>query len=107
MNVRLTPAWRIAVSCLGLAGLSACGGSAPLFTSDGRSTSQVQCPAAGAWETCQQHAAGICGGSFDTIQQSLDGDTRTLLFACRAPVQSQAPVQPEPQPVQTEPVPTQ
>ncbi|WP_443111473.1 hypothetical protein [Burkholderia sp. FERM BP-3421] len=66
-----------------MSGLSACGGSAPLFTSDGRSTTLVQCPAGGPWETCTQNAQGICGGDFDTIQQSVDNGVRNLLFACK------------------------
>ncbi|WP_442857164.1 hypothetical protein [Burkholderia sp. TSV86] len=67
-----------------MAGLSGCGGSAPLFTSDGRSTTMVQCPAGGPWETCIQNARGMCGGDFDTIQQSVDNGVRNLLFACKA-----------------------
>jgi hypothetical protein len=88
-RVQLTPtrlggALRLlAVAAFGAA-LGGCGGSAPLFTGDGRATTQVQCPAAGPWDTCQQNARGICEGDFDVIQQSTSGDTRTLLFACRA-----------------------
>nr|WP_231748387.1 hypothetical protein [Burkholderia sp. ABCPW 14] len=67
-----------------IVGLSSCGGSAPLFTSDGRSTTMVQCPAGGPWDTCIQNARGICGGDFDTIRQSVDNGVRNLLFACKA-----------------------
>ncbi len=77
------PAARLALTIALLASLAGCGGGAPLFTQDGRATAQVQCSAAGPWDTCQQHATGICGGDFDTIQQSSDGSVRTLLFACR------------------------
>ena len=73
----------VAIAVLGAA-IGGCGGGAPLFTGDGRATTQVQCPAAGPWDTCQQNARGICQGDFDAIQQSTSGDTRTLLFACRA-----------------------
>ncbi|TKC88071.1 hypothetical protein FAZ69_16110 [Trinickia terrae] len=64
--------------------MGGCGGSAPLFTGDGRATTQVQCPAAGPWETCLQNARGICQGDFDVIKQSSDNGMRNLLFACRA-----------------------
>lgn len=66
-----------------IAGLSACGGSAPLFTPDGRTTTLVECPEGGPWDTCMQNARGICGGDFDTIQQSVDNGVRKLLFACK------------------------
>jgi hypothetical protein len=83
MNFQLARVGRAAL-LLSLSGLFACSSSAPLFTPDGRSTSQVQCPAAGTWDTCRQNAGGICGGDFDTIRQSIDNDTRTLVFACHA-----------------------
>jgi hypothetical protein len=73
----------LAAAALGAA-LGGCGGNAPLFTGDGRPTTQVQCPSAGPWDTCLQNARGICQGDFDVIQQSTGGDSRTLLFACRA-----------------------
>lgn len=66
------------------AALAGCGGSAPLFTGDGRPTTLVQCPAQGPWDTCMQNARGICQGDFDVIKQSVDAGTRNLLFACRA-----------------------
>ncbi|WP_374193441.1 hypothetical protein [Trinickia mobilis] len=66
------------------AALGGCGGSAPLFTGDGRPTTQVQCPAAGPSDTCVQNARGICQGDIDVIQQSSGGGVRNLLFACRA-----------------------
>ncbi|WP_246793177.1 hypothetical protein [Burkholderia perseverans] len=77
------PAVQLALSIALLASLAGCGGGAPLFTPDGRSTAQVQCPEAGPWDTCLQNARGICDGNFDTIRQSVESGTRTLLFACR------------------------
>jgi hypothetical protein len=61
-----------------------CGGTAQLFTGDGRPTTQVQCPTAGPWDTCLQNARGICQGDVDVIKRSSSGETHTLLFACRA-----------------------
>jgi hypothetical protein len=84
MTVRLGVAARAMAAAALAAALGGCGGSAPLFTGDGRTTTQVQCPSAGPWDTCLQNARGICQGDFDVIQQSSSGDTRTLLFACRA-----------------------
>ncbi len=65
-----------------LAALPACSSSAPLFAADGRPTSQVQCSAAGPWDACWQNARGICGGPYDVVRESIDDNTRTLLFAC-------------------------
>lgn len=78
-----SPLLRITVSIALMAGLAGCGGGAPLFTPDGRPTTRVQCPESGGWNACMQNATGICGGSFDTIQQSVDNGVRSLLFACR------------------------
>jgi hypothetical protein len=73
-----------AALCCG-AVLAGCGGgTAPLFTRDGRPTTLVQCPAQGPWDTCMQNAQGICQGEFDVIKQSGDSSTRNLLFACKA-----------------------
>nr|WP_258002369.1 hypothetical protein [Burkholderia sp. WAC0059] len=68
-----------------LAALAACGGSPPLFLSDGRQTTQVQCPAGGDGDSCAQQAQARCGADgYDTIGQSVQNTTRTLVFACRA-----------------------
>jgi hypothetical protein len=88
-RLHLTPirsggALKLLASAALVAALGGCGGSAPLFTGDGRPTTQVQCPSAGPWDTCVQNARGICQGEIDVIQQSVSGDSRNLLFACRA-----------------------
>lgn len=73
----------LTVAALGAA-LGGCGGGgAPLFTRDGRPTTQVQCPAAGPWDACTENARGICEGDFDVIQQSTTNGSHDLLFACR------------------------
>lgn len=68
----------------GFAMLAGCGGSAPLFTGDGRPTTLVQCPEQGSWDTCMQNARGICQGEVDVIRQTVENGARNLLFACRA-----------------------
>lgn len=64
--------------------LAGCGGSAPLFTRDGRPTTAVQCSLASAWDNCTEHARAICGGDIDIIQQSDANGQHNLLFACKA-----------------------
>ncbi|WP_133646589.1 hypothetical protein [Paraburkholderia flava] len=64
--------------CVALAG---CGSSAPLFLSDGRPTTQVQCP--DGQDSCEQQARAACGGAFDTVRQSTDNGQRSLLYACK------------------------
>ncbi|AOR72308.1 hypothetical protein BBJ41_27410 [Burkholderia stabilis] len=64
-----------------VAGLGGCGG-APLFTSDGRPTTQVQCTGSD-WSNCTDNARAICSGDFEVIQQSTDDAVRNLLFACK------------------------
>lgn len=64
--------------CVVLAG---CGSSAPLFLSDGRPTTQVQCP--DGQDSCEQQARAACGGAFDTVRQSTDNGQRSLLYACK------------------------
>lgn len=68
----------------GAAGLGGCGGSAPLFTGDGRPTTVVQCSASSAWDNCTEHARAICSGDIDIIQQSDVDGSHKLLFACKA-----------------------
>ena len=74
----------VAAASLGAALLAGCGGSAPLFTSDGRPTTAVQCSAAGTWDNCIEHARGICQGDIDVIAQSTQDGANNLLFACKA-----------------------
>ncbi|QQC66678.1 hypothetical protein [Paraburkholderia ginsengisoli] len=66
----------------GMAALSGCSSSAPLFLSDGRATTLVQCPAGS--DSCSQQAAASCGGAFDVVRQSSEGGTLSLIYACRA-----------------------
>ncbi|MGN6087614.1 hypothetical protein [Trinickia sp.] len=68
----------------GAAALGGCGGSAPLFTGDGRPTTVVQCSASSAWDNCTEHARAICSGDIDIIQQSDVDGSHKLLFACKA-----------------------
>lgn len=63
--------------------LAGCGGSAPLFTSDGRPTILVQCSAQGPASACTENARGMCEGEFDVINESTDNRVRNLLFACK------------------------
>lgn len=74
----------MAAAALGAAALSGCGGSAPLFTGDGRPTTVVQCSAASAWDNCTEHARAICGGDIDILQQTDVEGSHKLLFACKA-----------------------
>lgn len=73
----------VAAALLGAAVLTGCGGSAPLFTSDGRPTTAVQCSAAGPWDNCMENARGICQSGIDVIQQSDVDGAHKLLFACK------------------------
>ena len=80
---RAAPMRSAALAAL-LGALAGCGGSAPLFTQDGRPTTQAQCAEQGGWDNCMQQARGICSGDFDVIQRSVAGGARNLLFACKA-----------------------
>ena len=62
--------------------LSGCSSSAPLFLSDGRATTLVQCPAGS--DSCSQQANASCNGAFDVVRQSTENGTLNLLYACRA-----------------------
>lgn len=62
--------------------LAACSSSAPLFLSDGRPTTLVECPAGS--DSCTQQAAASCGGAFDTVRRSTSNGTLSLIYACRA-----------------------
>ncbi|WP_246174226.1 hypothetical protein [Paraburkholderia hayleyella] len=61
--------------------LAACGSSAPLFLSDGRPTTQVQCT--GTFASCEQQASVHCNGAFQTVNRSSDSGMLTLLYACQ------------------------
>jgi hypothetical protein len=65
------------------AALAGCGSSPPLFSPDGRPTTQVQCSTA-AGDACEQQARGMCGGAFDVVRQTTEKSVRNLLFACKA-----------------------
>ena len=64
--------------------LSACSSAPPLFSSDGRPTNMIQCPANGGWSNCQENARALCAGSYDVLDQSSDNGQNSLLIACRA-----------------------
>ncbi|CAH2893797.1 MAG: FIG00453500: hypothetical protein [uncultured Paraburkholderia sp.] len=64
------------------AALGGCSSSAPLFLSDGRPTTLVECPAGS--DSCTQQAAASCGGGFDTVRRSTSNGTLSLIYACRA-----------------------
>jgi hypothetical protein len=65
--------------------LSACSSAPPLFSSDGRPTSLIQCPANGGWNNCQENARAMCpGGNYDVLGRSTDNGQNGLLIACKA-----------------------
>lgn len=72
----------VALAVAGIAALSGCSSSAPLFLPDGRATTLVQCPAGS--DSCVQQARASCGGAFDVVRQSTDSGTLSLIYACRA-----------------------
>jgi predicted small lipoprotein YifL len=65
-----------------LAALAGCSSSPPLFLPDGRPTTLVQCPEGS--DSCAQQARANCGGQFDTVRQSKDDGTLSLIYACPA-----------------------
>jgi hypothetical protein len=73
---------RAALAVGGFVALSACSSSAPLFLSDGRPTTLVQCPVGS--DSCGQQANAACNGAFDVVRQSSENGTLNLLYACRA-----------------------
>jgi hypothetical protein len=62
--------------------LGACSSSDPLFLSDGRPTTLVQCREGS--DSCAQQATAACGGGYDTVRQTNGNGTLNLLYACRA-----------------------
>ncbi|SUA89456.1 hypothetical protein [Pandoraea pulmonicola] len=64
--------------------LSACGSSAPLFTSDGRPTQQIQCSATIAGD-CEQRARTQCAQkNYDVLTRDVSGGVANLVIACHA-----------------------
>ena len=71
------------LALLGIFALSACSSAPPLFTSDGRSTLQIDCSGGSGFGECQRRAQVACGsGGVDVLSQS-DSSTRTMVIACR------------------------
>lgn len=66
----------------GMALLSGCSSSPPLFLSDGRATTLVQCPYGS--DSCTQQASAACGGNYDVVRQSHDNGILSLIYACKA-----------------------
>lgn len=73
----------VTAASLGALMLAGCGGSAPLFTRDGRPTTAVQCSASGPWANCMDHARAICQSDIDVIDRSSQDGVKKLLFACK------------------------
>jgi hypothetical protein len=69
------------------AALAGCSSSPPLFLSDGRPTTLVQCPEGS--DSCAQQARASCGGQFETVRQSRDNGTLSLIYACPVKANSQ------------------
>lgn len=75
--------WLASVAALST--LAACSSPYPLFTSDGRSTTMVDCTGAD-WNLCQQRAQSLCPSStYDVIDRRDDSGGRGLLVACKVP----------------------
>jgi hypothetical protein len=69
--------------------LGACSSAPPLFTSDGRATTQVSCSSGNNWAECDRRAQVICGaGGYDLLSHSETDNQRTAYIACRKPAQS-------------------
>ncbi|WP_144112928.1 hypothetical protein [Paraburkholderia sp. BCC1886] len=85
-SVSLTLTANIAIGAIAaiaaIAALSGCSSSPPLFMSDGRATTLVQCPVGS--DSCVQQANASCGGAYDTVRESRDNGTFSLIYACRA-----------------------
>jgi hypothetical protein len=62
--------------------LGGCSSSPPLFLSDGRATTLVQCPVGS--DSCAQQASASCNGAFDVVRQTSQSGTLNLIYACRA-----------------------
>lgn len=79
-GVSLTLTVNVAIAAV--AALSGCSSSPPLFMSDGRATTLVQCPVGS--DSCVQQANASCGGAYDTVRESRDNGTFSLIYACRS-----------------------
>jgi hypothetical protein len=80
----LVPVASLVAALSALSTLSACSSAPPLFSSDGRPTSMIQCPTSGGWSNCQENARAQCAGSYDVLDQSSENGQNGLLIACRA-----------------------
>jgi hypothetical protein len=83
-NVRASRSLALLPLAVAASVLSACSSAPPLFSSDGRPTNMIQCPANGGWSNCQQNARALCAGSYDVLDQSSDNGQNNLLIACKA-----------------------
>ena len=74
--------WLAAVPAL--LSLAACGSTYPLFTSDGRQTTMIDCTG-GGWNLCADRAKALYPtGAYDTLDRRDSSDGRSLLVACRS-----------------------
>ncbi|MFT4064722.1 hypothetical protein [Paraburkholderia sp.] len=64
-----------------IAVLGGCSSSAPLFLSDGRPTTLVQCRVGS--DSCSQQAAASCNGAYDVVRETSESGTLSLIYACR------------------------
>jgi predicted small lipoprotein YifL len=71
-----------AAALVAVAALAGCGSSAPLFASDGRPTTLVQCT--NGSDSCDQQAAASCeGAGYEVVRQTVESGVRNLLYACK------------------------
>lgn len=75
---------KLGLAVLFTTSLAACSSAPPLFSSDGRPTTLIQCPAAGGWSLCQQNARATCAGSYDVLDQTDANGQYGILIACKA-----------------------
>jgi hypothetical protein len=72
----------VVVTLAATAVLGGCGSSAPLFASDGRPTTLVQCT--NGSDACDQQAAASCDGAgYEVVRQTVESGVRNLLYACK------------------------
>lgn len=80
---------KIALSGMLLFTLAACSSGPPLFTPDGRPTTQVDCTGGNGWTECDRRAAVACGsGGYDLLAHDDSNNRRVAYIACRRPAQS-------------------
>lgn len=63
--------------------LAGCSSAPPLFSSDGRPTQQIQCPAYEGWRNCTDNAKALCPSGYDVLDQSTDNNQNSMLVACK------------------------